>query len=138
VAIELARRGRVTMGIDLDPTMLEAARAKAPELAWSAVDLSQPGLELGRRFSVVVLAGNVLIFVVPGTEGTVLANVARHLTPEGRLIAGYSLRPGGFGVEAHDELARAAGLELEDRWSTWDRVPFDDTSAYAVSVHRWA
>jgi SAM-dependent methyltransferase len=136
VAIELARRGRVVLGIDLDQSMLDAARAKAPELAWSVVDLSRTGLDLRRRFDVVVLAGNVLIFVEPGTEGTVLANLARHLTPGGRLIAGYSLRPGGFAVAAHDELAQSVGLQLEDRWSTWDRAPFDDRSDYAVSVHR--
>ena len=34
VAIELARRGYDTVGIDVEPSMLDAARAKAPELEW--------------------------------------------------------------------------------------------------------
>jgi SAM-dependent methyltransferase len=136
VAIELSRRGFVVVGVDLDPGMLETARKKAPQLEWVHGDLADPALVLGRHFDVVLMAGNVLIFVAPGTEGSVVSNMAAHLAPGGRLIAGYSLTPGGFSVGAHDELAARAGLFLEDRWSTWDRRTFDTTSAYAVSVHR--
>ena len=35
-----------------------------------------------------------------------------------------------------DEMAEAAGLEREDRWSGWDRAPFDDDSPTHVSVYR--
>jgi SAM-dependent methyltransferase len=136
VAIELSRRGHDVVGVDLDPSMLEAARRKAPDVTWVLGDLADPGLDLGRRFDVVVAAGNVLIFVVRGTEGPVLATMSRHLVDGGRVISGYSLRPGGLSVSAHDELAMQAGLVLEDRWSTWDRHPFTAESTYAVSVHR--
>ncbi len=136
VAIELGRRGHPVVGVDVDRAMLEAARAKAPGLTWIEGDLADPGLELGRTFDVVVMAGNVLIFVDPGTEGGVLANAARWLAPGGRLVAGYSVQPGGFGPAAHDALAARAGLVLEDRWSTWDRQPFAAPGRYAVSVHR--
>ena len=136
VAIELSRRGHPVVGVDADSAMLESARAKAPDLAWVEGDLTDPGLELGRTFDVVVMAGNVLIFVAPGTEARVIANAARWLVPGGRLVAGYSLRTGGFGPERHDTLAAAAGLLLEDRWSTWDRRRFDPGDDYAVSVHR--
>ncbi|MGO8863761.1 MAG: class I SAM-dependent methyltransferase [Acidimicrobiales bacterium] len=136
VAIELHRRGRRVVGVDLDPRMLEVARRKAPHLTWIEGDLADTApVPLG-PFDAVVMAGNVLIFVAPGSEGTVLSNLASTLAPGGRLIAGYSLRPGGLSVAVHDELAARAGLVLEDRWSTWDRLPFDDESAYAVSVHR--
>jgi SAM-dependent methyltransferase len=138
VAIELRRRGRDVVGVDMDPGMLEAARQKAPELVWIEGDLGDTTLAIGRRFDVVVMAGNVLIFVTPGTEGKVVSNMAAHLAPGGRLVAGYSLTPGGFSVERHDELAVRSGLTLEERWSTWDRQPFDRTSTYAVSVHRLA
>jgi SAM-dependent methyltransferase len=136
VAIELSGRGLQVMGIDADPGMLDAARKKAPALEWVHGDLADPALVVGRRFDVVVMAGNVLIFVAPGTEGAVVSNMAAQLAPGGRLIAGYTLTPGGFSVAAHDELAAQAGLSLEDRWSTWDRRPFDQLSTYAVSVHR--
>ena len=136
VAIELSRRGHPVVGVDADPAMLEAARRKAQQLSWVEGDLSDPGLDLGRAFDVVLMAGNVLIFVVPGTEGPVIANAARWLVPGGRLVAGYSLRPGGLGPERHDALAAEAGLALEGRWSTGDRRRFSPGDDYAVSVHR--
>jgi SAM-dependent methyltransferase len=37
-----------------------------------------------------------------------------------------------------DEMAAAAGLEREHRWSDWRRTPFDDTSPVHVSVYRRA
>ena len=138
VALELHRRGRVVVGLDVDPAMLETARAKGPDLRWVEGDLADPALDLGRTFDLVVMAGNVLIFVEPGSEGRVLANAARWLEPGGRLVTGYSLHPGGFGPAEHDELAEAAGLSLEDRWSTWDQAPFTQTDNYVVSVHRSA
>ena len=136
VAIELSRRGHEVVGVDQDPAMLGVARRKGPQIAWVEGDLSDPGLDLGSRFDLVVAAGNVLIFVSPGTEGAVLATMARHLAEGGRVVSGYSLRPGGLGVAVHDELATGTGLILEDRWSTWDRMPFTPDSDYAVSVHR--
>jgi SAM-dependent methyltransferase len=135
VAIELHRRGHPVVGVDSDPAMLAAARAKAPDLDWHQADLAQP-LALGRRFDTVLLAGNVLIFVAPGTEGAVIANLAGLLVPGGRLVAGYSLRPDRLDVPTHNALAASAGLELEDRWSTWDRAPLGGGSSYTVSVHR--
>jgi SAM-dependent methyltransferase len=136
VAIELARRGHPVVGVDVDPAMLESARAKAPALEWIEGDLTNGALDVGRTFDVVVLAGNVLIFVPPGSEGQVIANAARWLAPGGRLVAGYSLRPGGLDTARHDAFAAAAGLELEDRWSSWDRRPYGDGDDYAVAVHR--
>jgi SAM-dependent methyltransferase len=136
VAIELARLGHDVVGVDVDPAMLEAARAKAPGLTWVEADLTDPQLDLGRTFDVVVMAGNVLIFVPSGTEEQVIANTARHVAPGGRLVAGYSQRRGGLRPPGHDAYATAAGLELEDRWSTWDRRRYDPADTYAVSVHR--
>ncbi len=138
VAIELARRGHEVVGVDSDPSMLEVARAKAPQLEWVQGDLADPDLLTGREFDAVVLAGNVLIFVAPGTEGQVLSNAARLLVEGGHAIAGYSLRAAAFDVHGHDALAAPVGLVLADRWSTWDRAPFGPDSTYAVSVHRKA
>jgi SAM-dependent methyltransferase len=136
VALELYRRGRDVVGLDVDPVMLEEARSKGPDLRWILGDLADPALDVGRTFDLVVMAGNVLIFVEPGSEGRVLANAARWLEPGGRLIAGYTVAPGGFGPSEHDRLARETGLRLEDRWSTWDRLPLVRPENYAVSVHR--
>jgi SAM-dependent methyltransferase len=137
VAIELARRGGAdveVVGVDRDPTMLDRAREKTPDLQWVEADLSR--VDLRRRFDVVVMAGNVMIFLDPGTEAGVVANMARHASPTGRLVAGFQLRPGGYGLDAYDAAAAGAGLVLEDRWSTWDRQPFAPGGDYAVSIHR--
>ncbi len=141
VAIELARRGLEVVGVDADPGMLSAARAKAPELEWIRADLSDFTLPAGdgpgpRRFDAVVLAGNVMIFVVPGSEGAVLERTAAHLHPGGLLVAGFQLVADRLGLEHYDELATAAGLTLVDRFATWDRDPWLPGGNYAVSVHR--
>ena len=119
VAVELAGRGYDVVGVDLDPAMLAGARAKRPDLTWVVGDLAT--VDLGRTFDVVVLAGNVMIFLAPGTEAEVVENLARHLGPAGALVAGFQLQPGGLDLDAYDGFCRAAGLDLEARWATWDR-----------------
>jgi SAM-dependent methyltransferase len=133
VAIELARREMDVVGVDVDASMLERARAKDPALSWVHADLA--GVDLGRTFDVVVMAGNVMIFLAPGTEAKVVANLARHLAPAGALVAGFSLEPGRLDLATYDAHAGAAGLVLVERWATWDRQPFAGDN-YAVSVHR--
>jgi SAM-dependent methyltransferase len=133
VAIELARREMDVVGVDVDASMLERARAKDPALTWVHADLA--GVDLGRTFDVVVMAGNVMIFLAPGTEAKVVANLARHLAPAGALVAGFSLEPGRLDLATYDAHAGAAGLVLVERWATWDRQPFAGDN-YAVSVHR--
>ena len=141
VAIELARHDIEVVGVDVDAAMLDAARRRAPQLTWLLGDLADAtvlaplGAAADETFDVVVLAGNVLVFVTPGTEAAVLANLAGALRPGGRLIAGFQLRAGGYDLLALDGDAVVAGLALEDRWSTWDRAPFTGGD-YAVSVLR--
>ena len=134
IARELARRGVDIVGVDLDDTMLWTARRKAPDLEWHCADLAS--IDLGRTFDVILLAGNVMIFLTPGSEGTVLSNLARHLAPGGRLIAGFSLRPGQLTAADHDRFAEASGLFLAERWSTWDQQPWVPAGDYQLSVHR--
>lgn len=132
VAIELARRGLDVVGVDLDPTMLAVARRKAPDIAWVEADLST--LDLGRRFDVVVAAGNVLIFLTPGTEAAAVERMAAHLGPGGLLVAGFQLDR-DLSLDGFDAHCTAAGLELVDRFATWDGDPYEDGD-YAVSVCR--
>lgn len=135
VTVELARRGIEVVGVDADPAMLAAARAKAPTLRWVDADLAEPLEPAGGSFDLVLLAGNVMIFLEPGTEGRVLDNLAGLLVPGGLLVAGFSLLPDRLGLDRYDRLAESAGLGLRDRWATWDRQPFRGGD-YAVSVHR--
>lgn len=136
VTRELAARGLDVAGVDLDPVMLGTGMRKAPQLKWLVGDLET--IELGRTFDAVLMAGNVMIFLTPGSEGRVLANLARHLAPQGLLIAGFQLRPSGFTLRNYDALAAGVGLELVERFATWDADPWADGGSYAVSVHRLA
>ena len=133
VAIELARRGLDVTGVDVDPSMLDVARSKGPGLRWVHADLAD--VDLGRTFDVVVLAGNVMIFLAPGTEPLVVANLARHLKPGGALVAGFQVEDGRLALADYDAYAEAAGLVLAERWATWDRAPYAGGD-YGVSVHR--
>lgn len=141
VAIELDRRGIDVVGVDLDTRMLDEARSKAPHVPWILGDLTDvgitaPGAAEGRRqFDLIVLAGNVMVFVEVGTEAAVVANMARHLGPGGRLVSGFRLGWSPLTFDDYDRFAADAGLILEHRWTTWDREPFDGGS-YAVTVHR--
>jgi SAM-dependent methyltransferase len=129
VGIELARHGIEVMGVDVNPSMLEVAHRLAPHIEWIERDLAN--LDLGRTFDVVVLAGNVPLFTAAGTHATLVAGCARHV---GRvLVAGFQVDR-DYSVERYDADCAAAGLELAERYATWDRQPFSGGD-YAVSVH---
>jgi hypothetical protein len=98
-------------------------------------DLSR--CELGRRFEMVLMAGNVLLFTPEGSQAGLVAGCARHLAPDGYLLAGFELGR-GYGSDAYDEHCRLAGLSLTGRWATWSGDPFTVGSTYAVSLHRSA
>jgi SAM-dependent methyltransferase len=137
VAIELARRGVDVIGTDLDPSMLAVAREQAPDLRWVQADLST--LDLGRTVDVVVAAGNVMVFLTPGTEADAVARMAAHLRPGGFLVAGFALRDGPSGIDLdlsdHDAWCAEAGLSLHQRLATWEGEPYQG-GTYAVSIHR--
>jgi SAM-dependent methyltransferase len=135
VAIELSRRGHSVVGVDADPGMLDAARDKDSGVSWILADLADLTAPSLKDFDLVLLAGNVMIFLAPDTEGRVVHELADRLAPGGLLVAGFSLRPGGLQLEEYDRLADAAGLEPVARWATWGRDPYDGGD-YAVSVHR--
>jgi SAM-dependent methyltransferase len=133
VGIELARRGFEVVGVDAEPSMIEAARRRAPTIEWVVADLV--GLDLGRTFDLVVMAGNVPLFTRPGTQADLVAGAARHVGPGGALVSGFQLGR-GYELTDYDAHCDAGGLVLEHRWSTWDRAPWSDDDTYAVSVHR--
>ncbi len=134
MAIELARRGHVTVGVDVDPALLDRARAKAPDLAWHLGDLAAlPADVAPGPFVAAVLAGNVMIFVARGTEGAVLTAVASRVSPGGLVVAGFQLT-GRLTFAEYDAAAAAAGLAPVDRFATWDRDPFVAGGDYVVAV----
>ncbi len=137
IGIELAKRGHQVTGVDLDDVMLQQARAKAPKLPWYQADLAE--IRLAQTFDCIVMAGNVMIFVTPGSEAAVIANLARHLSPGGLLVAAFELTPPAWSqltLARYDTFATAAGVTLLARWAGWNHEPWQAQSDYAVSVHR--
>ncbi len=132
VAVELLRHGVEVVGVDLDASMLAAARKTAPDVEWVEHDLAT--LDLARTFDTVVMAGNVPLFTAPGTHAAVVAGCARHIGPGGTLVAGFQLGR-GYSHADYDAHCAAAGLALADRFATWERNPFVTGGGYAVSVH---
>ena len=139
VAAALHDRGHAVVGVDVDPVLIAAAEADHPGPVWVTADLSTFDLGLAAPdylpFEIAVLAGNVMVFLAPGSEPTVLARVAAHVRPGGRLVVGFatdrSYRLGEF-----DRDIRAAGLRIEHRFATWDLEPFTPDAGFAVTVLR--
>ncbi len=159
VALRLAGLGYDVIGTDIDTSMLEVARSRGPALPWVEADLStldlrgDPPQQVGdsdssgdvdgdgARFDVVLMAGNIVPLVAPGTEVRVVERVAAHLRPGGLLVAGFGLDRAHLPavaarvpLSAYDEWCSDAGLHLVQRLATWAGDPYDG-GAYAVSVH---
>ncbi|MEI7593494.1 MAG: class I SAM-dependent methyltransferase [Actinomycetes bacterium] len=135
LAIELDRRGIDTVGVDQDEDLLGRARTKAPNLAWVLTNLAD--LNLGRTFDAVVLAGNVVPFIETSDRPEAITRCARHVNPNGFLLAGFQLRPTWPSVDDYDTWCASVGLKLDARYSSWTSDAFESSSDYAVSVHRW-
>lgn len=135
VAIELARRGYLTSGVDSDAAMLDAARSKNPELSWLQADLADLDADRFGTYDLIVMAGNVMIFLERGTEERVVGGLAALLAPGGLLVSGFQVLAHRLSLHRYDELCASVGLELDSRWSTWDRSGYAGGD-YAVSVHR--
>jgi len=133
---ELAARGHEVVGIDVDPELIEAARKDHPDLQWLVGDLAEldlPGQGIAEPFDVIVSAGNVLTFLAPGTAPDVLAGLARHLAPQGRLVTGFGAGR-GYEFEVFLKDAAGAGLALDHTFATWDLRPFTPASDFLVAV----
>jgi SAM-dependent methyltransferase len=143
VAIRLAGLGYDVVGVDIDAAMLQEARADAPELDWRVGDLA--ALDTGELFDLVVVAGNTIPLLEPDTLLAAAVRLAAQLDRGGLLVCGFGLDadhlPPGCPVtplEDVDAAFAAAGLEPVDRFSTWDRAPYDDRAGYVVTVSRLA
>lgn len=132
VGAELARRGHRVTAVDLDPVLVAQARAHS-NLVVHQADLAT--LDLGTDFDAVAMAGNVMVFLEPGTERRVVANVARHLRPDGVFVAGFATDRDYRVEQFHDDL-RAAGFTVETTLSTWDLRPWHDGADWAVTIAR--
>lgn len=132
IAVELARRGRSVVGTDLDADMLAYARRKPEPVRWEQGNLAT--IDCGEVFDTVLMAGNILVFAKAEDRPAIVANLARHMADGGALVIGSSVAPDCQFAQV-DTWCKAAGLELSEQYSTWDREAFDGGD-YRVSIHR--
>ena len=134
----LARAGHDVVGVDLDPHLIEVARAEHPGARWevgnlAALDLRDEG---GARllFDLQVSAGNVLTFLAGAERRPALAALASHLAPGGRVVVGFGLDR-GYALEDFTADAEVEGLVLVQRFSSWDLRPASDDFLVGVLEH---
>jgi SAM-dependent methyltransferase len=138
VGAELAARGHIVVGVDVDPLLIAAAQADHPGPQWIVDDLAEfdlTGRGVPEPFDAAVIAGNVMAYVAPGTERQVLARVAAHLRPDGVVVVGFGTDR-GYALTDFDAHSAAAGFVQEHRFATWDLRPWHDDAGFAVTVLR--
>lgn len=132
--------GHAVVGVDLDPVLVAAAREDHPGPTWLEADLATLDLAahgVTEPFDAAVLAGNVMVFLAPGTETEVLRRVAAHVRRGGAVVTGFATDR-HLTLHAFDEALAAAGLRLEHRYAGWHLEPWRDGAPFAVSVARRA
>ncbi|MEP9362665.1 class I SAM-dependent methyltransferase [Nocardioides sp. CN2-186] len=140
VAVRLAELGYDVVGVDVDATMLDVARAEAPGLDWRLGDLAS--FDLGEEFDVVLVAGNTIPLLEPGTLPDAVERLVDHLVPGGVVVCGYGIDaahlPGDCPVTPLadvDAAFGAHGLDPVTRYGTWGGGAFDPADGYAVTLY---
>ena len=136
VGAYLARVGHDIVGVDIDPILIDAARQEHPDSTWLVADLAElalPALGIDEPFDAIVCAGNVLTFLDPDTRRPVLANLAAHLRPNGRLVTGFGAERGYPFEEFFNDIEHA-GLVTELNLASWDVRPLTPKSNFLVAV----
>ena len=140
-AAALAARGHRVVAVEPDGSLVARSRRTYPDLDVIEADVLEvtPELLAARgapdAFDLVVLVGNVMVFVAEETERQVLARVAGLLAPGGRVLVGFHLTGGPSTARAYDPAefvadAATAGLGVDLRLGSYELHPPDD--AYAV------
>ena len=136
VGSHLAAAGHDVVGVDIDPILIAAAEHDHPGPTWLVADLADldlPAVGIADPFDVVVCAGNVLTFLAPGTRRPVIARLAAHLAPGGRIVTGFGSGRGYSFGEFFDDVA-AARLVVDLSLASWDLRPLTTDSDFLVSV----
>ena len=140
VAVRLHELGYDVVGVDVDAAMLGQARAVAPELDWRHGDLAS--FDLAETFDVVLVAGNTIPLLEPGTLLNACERLVAHLAPGGVLVCGFGIDadhlPGDCPVTPLADVDTAfsvLGLEAVVRYGTWEHHAFDPAEGYAVTLY---
>ncbi len=133
---QLAQIGHEVVGVDIDPILIEEARRQHPGSTWVAADLAEfdlGALGIAEPFDVVICAGNVLTFLDPDTRRPVLANMAKHLHADGRIVTGFGADR-GYPFNEFFADVESVGLVADLSLASWDLRPLTTDSNFLVAV----
>jgi len=139
VAGYLASAGHEVVGIDLDPYLIDVANTKYPQARFEVADLADFELrdEAGelQKFDIIVSAGNVQTFLADWERIPALTNVAKHMHATSRFVTGFQLARGYSDAQFTAD-ASAAGLEVYQRFGTWQFDPYVEDGEFLLAVLR--
>jgi len=136
VAAALTAVGHTTVGVDVDPVLIDAAREDHPDGTWVVGDLAELDLSahgIDDPFDVIVCAGNVMTFLGHGTHAPALSRMRAHLAPQGRVAVGFGTAR-GYLPESFFADVETAGLQVDATFSTWDLRPYAADSDFLVAI----
>ena len=139
VSEALRRRGHTVVATEPDPMLRGQSRRTYPELEVLPHQALEIPDEVG-TFDLVVVVGNVMVYLGEGTERAVLSRLASLLAPGGRILAGFELVPTKTGARAYpvEEFVgdvEAAGLRVTQRFGTYElHEPDDDYAVWVLSA----
>ncbi|MCI6207483.1 MAG: class I SAM-dependent methyltransferase [Corynebacterium glucuronolyticum] len=129
----LADRGHAVTGVDVDPYLIDVARARHPDATWEVADLVDGALPAG-PFDAIISTGNVFTFLAPGTQKAALERLAPLLAPGGRMAIGFGLDR-GYSFQQFQADWEASGLRSSLLLESWDLRPFiPGRSRFIVAV----
>lgn len=137
VAAALRARGHDVVATEPDPALRAQSRATYPDLDVLPHEALALEPETIGAFDLVVVVGNVMIYLGEDTERRVLGRIRELLAPAGRALVGFHLTAVKAGSRTYpaDEFvrdARASGLRVVHRFGSYELHEPDD--AYAVWV----
>ena len=145
VAATLATRGHHVTAVEKDPDLVARSRARFPDVSVVESDilgLSPAVLQAAGRpttYDVIVVVGNVMIYLADETEARALRTLGALLAPEGRMLVGFRPHKGpehsrDYPVEVFRRHVTEAGLAVENLFGTYELRPATDE--YVVAVLR--
>jgi SAM-dependent methyltransferase len=145
VAAALVARGHDVTAVEKDPGLVAHSRSRYPDVPVVESDilgLSPDSLRQAGRptsYDVVVVVGNVMVYLADGTEVRALQGLGSLLAPDGRMLVGFHPQQGPSGsrdyaVEEFSGHVSGAGLRIDQLFGSYDlRPPAED---YVVAVLR--
>lgn len=139
VAAALRARGHHVVATEPDPALRDQSRATFPDLhvlphQALGLDPEQVG-----AFDLVLVVGNVMIYLGEDTEQAVLARVRDLLAPTGRALVGFHLTGVKVGSRTYppEEFltdVAAAGLQVQQSFGSYElHAPDDEYGVWVLS-----